>query len=469
MAAWTFIALYLFRHLVIGHITKYSGELVPLHLMFLNNLEVMVILLPLALLSGACFPLATRIIDPRSEEAQGGLIAKAYTWNTAGAVAGSLLAGFAIAPSFDYFDSLYLLMFFYGATATVATLVILPTEWPPRVNLPAMIVLGLFSLILTGTGAAIVLRSNGYAASTGMASSRKVVFHKPGLQGITTVLQRRDESLADILLVNGMGMTVKVTDTKMMAHLPMIIHPDPKDTLVICFGMGTTYRSAISYGGNVMVVELVKEVMEAFDYFYEDSARVRAYARGRMVVDDGRNFLKLTRNKFDVITLDPPPPIDGAGVNNLYSKEFIELAKARLKKGGVMAHWIPFPYTMSGVDDEETFNMLVQTFMAVFPYVGMKRGYHDVGLHVLGFTEPPDLSMALVRQRLSQKEISGDLNEWDFVPLSYFENLRVFKSTVGRYPLVTDDRPRLEFYFLRTFLEGGKKTYAYNYWGRSLK
>jgi len=66
--------------------------------MFWNYFKVMGILLPLSLLSGACFPLATRIIDPQEEDAKGVLIAKAYTWNTAGAVAGSLLAGFFVAP-----------------------------------------------------------------------------------------------------------------------------------------------------------------------------------------------------------------------------------------------------------------------------------------------------------------------------------------------------------------------------------
>lgn len=463
MGIWIFAALYLFQE-IINDVSRHKGIMVPLSIMFWNYLKVMVVLLPLSLLSGACFPLATRIIDPRSEEAQGALIATAYTWNTAGAVAGSLLAGFMIAPLLDYFNALYLLALLYGVTASLAAISLILAEGKtgPRT---AILLVGALALFLTG-GAALALRGPTNYATRFHAKYPlyEVVFHRPGLQGVTTVIKKRDEPLAKLLLVNGMGMTVKVTDTKMMAHLPMLVHPDPQETLVICFGMGTTYRSAISYGGSVTVVELVKEVFDAFDHFYHDAPRVRTYAGGRMVVNDGRNYLKLTRKQYDVITIDPPPPIDAAGVNHLYSREFLEQAKARLKNGGIMAHWIPYPGTLSGVDDEATFNMLVRTFADVYPFVLMQRGVHNVGLHVLGSMAPMGVSMDRIRQRLSIPEVVEDLREWDPVPLGYFQGITAFRKDPGVGALVTDDRPRLEFYLLRTWRQSGKKTFIDNFW-----
>jgi spermidine synthase len=464
MGIWIFIALFLFQR-IIGAVAPYKGQLVPLSIIFFNYLKVMAVLLPLSLLSGACFPLATRIVDPRSEDAQGVLIARAYAWNTAGAMAGSLLAGFVIAPLLDYFDSVYFLALLYGVTAFLAMMAVIRSEWRLGQSRPAMAAVGALALVLTGAAAFIIAGPNDFATRyNAMYPDFQVVFHKPGLQGVTTAIKERNDQLSDILLVNGMGMTRKTTDTKIMAHLPLLLHPAPRDTLVICFGMGTTYRSAISYGGNVTVVELVKEVMDAFGYFYRDADRVRTYAKGRMVVNDGRNFLKLTRQKFDLITIDPPPPIDAAGVNNLYSREFIELAKSRLKKGGIMAHWMPFPGTMSGVDDKGTFVMIVKTFTETFPYVAVLRSYHSTGLHVLGSVEPLDISMDRVKQRLMIKEITDDLGEWDRVPLAYFENIKMFRPPAGDDVIVTDDRPRLEFYLLRTLREGGKKMFVYNYW-----
>ena len=464
MGVWIFIALFLFNG-IIEHISHYKGVLVPLGTMFWNYFKVMGILLPLSLLSGACFPLATRIIDPQEEDAKGVLIAKAYTWNTAGAVAGSLLAGFFVAPLFDYFDSLYVVAFLYCFTSFLAYLIISRSEGQvPRMRL-TLISASILSVVMIGMALFKIMGADNFSEQVDARYPLfKVVYHQPGLQGVTTVIKKRAEPLAHMLLVNGMGMTAKITDTKMMAHLPMLLHPAPEDALVICFGMGTTYRSAVSYGGKVTAVELVKEVLDAFDHFFPDASRVRRYEKGRMVVNDGRNFLKLTREKYDVITIDPPPPIDGAGVNHLYSKEFLQLAKAHLKKGGIMAHWVPYPGTMSGVDDQETFNMLVLTFADVFPYVYVKSGVRKVGLHVLGTIEPLDISLDLVKQRLSHQAIAEDLREWDPVPLDYFENIKEFRPPTINHWLVTDDRPRLEFYLLRTWQKAGKKMFAYNFW-----
>jgi spermidine synthase len=281
---------------------------------------------------------------------------------------------------------------------------------------------------------------------------------------------------ADMLLINGIGMTVKSTDTKMMAHLPMLIHPNPENTLVICLGMGTTYRSAISYGKKVTVVELVKEVVDAFDYFYKDASAVRAYPRGRIVVNDGRNFLKVTRENFDVITIDPPPPIDAAGVNNLYSKEFIELAKKHLNKGGIMAHWMPLPGTRSGVDDVETIETLIRTFAKVFPYAYMHRSLIGVGIHIVGSMEPIDISAEVIRDKLSNTAVSGDIHEWqwdtavsndihewDWVPFEFFiEGWESFPPKYFIGPVITDDKPYLEFYLLRTLRSGEKKMHPEN-------
>ncbi len=279
----------------------------------------------------------------------------------------------------------------------------------------------------------------------------EVVYHKPGFQGITSILKRKDEKYARLLLVDGRGMTVKVTETKMIAHLPMLLHPNPQKTLVICFGMGTTSRSAITYGGKVMVVELVREVLDGFNYFYGDADRVRKYVKGKMIVNDGRNFLKLTHEKYDVITIDPPPPIDGAGVNNLYSQDFAELAKSKLAPGGIMADWIPYPGTSSGVDDWGTFSMLVYSFARVFPYVYTIKGWNSVGLHVIGSEQPLNINIDEIRKKMKNPLILKDITEWNPVTANYFKKLKLLKDPKILPPPVTDDRPRLEFSLLRTW------------------
>ena len=73
------------------------------------------------------------------------------------------------------------------------------------------------------------------------------------------------------LLVNGVGITGLTPITKFMAHLPLAFldHP-PKNALVVCFGMGTTYRSLLSWEIPVTAVELVPSVPRVFGYFHAD-------------------------------------------------------------------------------------------------------------------------------------------------------------------------------------------------------
>ena len=122
------------------------------------------------------------------------------------------------------------------------------------------------------------------------------------------------------LLVNGYGMTILTPITKMMAHFPLasLDHP-PRSVLIICFGMGTTFRSAISWGISTTAVELIPSVPKLFTFYHPDGAKVLASAWAHVVIDDGRRYLKRTLQQYDAIIIDPPPPVPAAGSSLLYS------------------------------------------------------------------------------------------------------------------------------------------------------
>ena len=456
MGSWMLVAIALCEKIGSLMATYYDTK-VPLSTIFGHYFETISLLLPLALFSGACFPLATRIIDPASEDAKGLLVAKVYAWNTLGALGGSLAAGFLIAPFWDFFNSLYLVAFLYCLAAMASYLFISFAKDRIPYKRGAAFLLGLISFvfaIFSYTGP----HSEDYTLKLFETNPiYKIAFNSPGLQGVTTVLQDRNDDFGSQLLVNGMGMTMKSVVTKMMAHLPMSLHPDPKNTLVICMGMGTTYRSALAWGGKVTVVELVPDVVRAMNYFYKDAPEIKACHRGRIVVNDGRNFLKLTREKFDVITVDPPPPINAAGVNNLYSKEFFELASKRLNRGGIMAIWIPYPGHDTGVQDGKTFIMLARTFAKVFPYTYVHESAAGNGLHVIGSLDHINASTGSILKRISKPAVARDLSEWGPVSPQFF--MSGWMKLPHAYlvgPCVTDDRPRLEFYFLKALFSGEK-------------
>ena len=196
--------------------------------------------------------------------------------------------------------------------------------------------------IWSGAGGAVLLiyclcLSHNFADSLVPSSSRVEVRRDYAASVISA-----DPAANKQLIVNGVGMTSLTPITKFMIHLPMSFHEgaDPS-VLVICFGMGTSYRSALSWDADTTVVELVPSVPKAFGYYHADAAEVLKNPKGHIVIDDGRRFLKRTPLKFDVIATDPPPPLQAAGSSLLYSQEFCDLIKQHLKPKGIAQIWLP--------------------------------------------------------------------------------------------------------------------------------
>jgi predicted membrane-bound spermidine synthase len=253
------------------------------------------------------------------------------------------------------------------------------------------------------------------------------------------------------LLVNGIGMTVLTPITKFMVHLPLAFHQGkPESALVICFGMGTTYRSALSWDIDTTAVELVPGVTKAFGFYHADAAQVLNNSKGRIVVDDGRRFLMRTRQKFDVIVIDPPPPPEAAGSSLLYSKEFYELARQHMKPHGILQAWFPR-------GEAVTVQAVVRSLQDSFPYVRCFLSAEKWGVHLLASAEPIEMLEAQQLAARMPAKAKQDLLEWDpsqevsayiervvtneySVPTILNPNLKV---------QITDDHPFNEYFLLR--------------------
>ena len=121
--------------------------------------------------------------------------------------------------------------------------------------------------------------------------------HRIELRDYTATVIATGEGMSRRLLVNGVGMTKLTPITKMMVHLPLSFRPKPaKNGLVICFGMGTSFRSMLSWGIDTTVVELVPSVPKLFGYFHEDGPALMRSPLAHVVIDDGRRFLDPLRN-----------------------------------------------------------------------------------------------------------------------------------------------------------------------------
>jgi spermidine synthase len=254
------------------------------------------------------------------------------------------------------------------------------------------------------------------------------------------------------LLVNGVGITNQTTVTKVMAHWPLALIPHPTAALDICFGMGTTYRSLMRWEGvQVTAVELVPSVKEAFGYYHDDAAAVMSNPRGHVVIDDGRRFLRRNDQKYDVITIDPPPPIEAAGSSLLYSREFNQLLKERLKPHGILQQWFP-----GGPGPE--FEAIARSLTEVFPYVRAYRSLDVWGVHFLCSSQPISMPGPDELIKRLPRPVREDLMEWETqrdlptVARDILKNELPLTALLNHYheaEAVTDDRPFNEYYLIR--------------------
>jgi spermidine synthase/MFS family permease len=260
-----------------------------------------------------------------------------------------------------------------------------------------------------------------------------------------------EEGWRRALLVNGIGMTKLTPITKFMVHLPLAFHQGkPESALVICFGMGTTYRSALSWDIDTTTVELVPSVTKAFGFYHADAAHVLNNPNGHIVIDDGRRYLKRTAKKFDVIVIDPPPPVEAAGSSLLFSREFYMLARQHLKPGGILQMWFPGGEAL-------TTQAVIRSLQESFPYVRSFSSVEGWGMHLLASMDPIRIPTPEQLEVLMPAAAKKDLLEWSPVQdLPCYLGMVVvreipLKSALNLNPEIeiTDDAPLNEYYLLR--------------------
>src|SRR5438132_6140024 len=248
--------------------------------------------------------------------------------------------------------------------------------------------------------------------------------------------------------------------TKYMAHLPLaFMSRPPQNGLVICFGMGTSFRSMLSWGISTTAADLVPSVPALFGYYHADATKLVGSPLARIVIDDGRRFLDGSAQTYDVIVVDPPPPMAAPGSSLLYSREFYEVVKGHLQSDGILQAWYP----ISGGDATTTASV-TKALMQSFPYVRAFRSWHGYGIHFLASMEPlPTASSSVMASRMPPAAVA-DFMEWELpkpeqqfeLVLSHEVALEELLADAPRAPAMRDDQPINEYYLLRRWFHYDK-------------
>lgn len=367
----------------------------------------------------------------------------AYAVNIIGCIVGPLLSGFLFLP---LMAERWVLLVFSLPWLGLALLSHWSGSSAPSQQSPAKrVVAGVVVLLVF----AAVFASRGFEAGFS---------HYEVLRDNTATVIAIGDGMDKHLLVNGIGITSLTPTTKIMAHLPLAFLPrSPQNALAICFGMGTSFRSLMSWNIPTTAVELVPSVPKLFWYFHADAQELLHSPRAHVVIDDGRAYLERTQQQFDVITIDPPPPVEAAGSSLLYSTEFYAIIRRRLRPGGILQQWFP-------KDDNFLQAAVARSLAESFAYVRVFGPLKGSGLHFLASDEP--IAQRTPEELAARMPASAaqDLVEWGPEPTAE----KTFAIVLGKEhsisqilardpqaPALTDDHPVNEFYALRRYIVPG--------------
>jgi hypothetical protein len=225
----------------------------------------------------------------------------------------------------------------------------------------------------------------------------------------------------------------------------LLLHPEPETALTVGFGSGGTSWSMTTHGIQTDVVEIEKEVIRCAPYFEMQNFNVLASPLLRVIINDARNHLYVTKKKYDVISTDCTN-LRYKQNGSLYTREYFQLMKARLTEDGIACAWIPMQLT------EAQFDTLAATFQSVFANATLWYMDHTPANYaiLIGTPGPIRFDYARLKRAFEVQKVREDLADIEiFHPLQLIHFLYLdeygLRGLVGDAPLHTDDRPILEF------------------------
>jgi spermidine synthase len=401
---------------------------------------------------GATFPFAVKAYTENVNRRAAGT-GRVYSANTAGAIVGALLGGFVLLPTLGSRNSLLAIACMFAAAGLVllASLGMIAAFF----QRPTIIV-GAAAAAICAIVALVLPHQT--IVNYGLQQSMRpaVIYHGEGTAHTVDIV--RNDAGTTIMMVNGnVEADTSLTQRRhfvLKAHLPLLLHPNPKDVAVVGLGLGITLRSTARYPAvtGIRLIELTPDMVEAHKHLTDITDNVLANPKINLRIDDGRNFLAMTDETFDMITADPiHPRITGVGY--LYTREYYEAIKRKLRPGGVVTQWMPM-YNIS----PRSFDVAFRTFAEVFPYATFwyVRGH---GLFV-ATAQPTTIDCANLTRMFNVPAVRDDFASIEISsPFQLLGHLLMDRQHVTRYlartpdnQINTDDNAFLEYHTPFEFL-----------------
>lgn len=438
------------------------------------SVVTVLVVLPAAIVAGYQFPLLIALLGSGRERV-GREVGATYAANTVGAILGSIAGGFGLMPLLTapglWRLSAGLLVVLAAATAVFALAV-------PRFRVPwraAVLPLGTAAVALLlvlapgpsafwrhtpiGAGRVDVSGWNGPNEIRSHQQQRRqeILWEADGVESSVALVAGRELAF----LVNGKADGSARTDapTQIMGGLVgAMLHPGPRRALVIGLGTGSTagWLAAVPGMERVDAVELEPAILRVAREFTSVNHGVLRNPRVRVILGDGREVLLATDERYDVIFSEPSNPYR-AGIASLFTADFYQAARRRLRPGGVFLQWLQ-GYEL----DARALGIAYATLGSVFPSVETWE-INSGDLLLVASERPPLHDVARVRARAAAEPWRSALAlTWGVEGAEGFYSGFLasggFARDVAAHEsawINTDDRPVLEFGFARNLGRSG--------------
>jgi spermidine synthase len=247
----------------------------------------------------------------------------------------------------------------------------------------------------------------------------------------------------------------------MLGHIPALVHKKPESVLIVACGAGVTAGTFVLHPDVKRVVicdiePLVptivtpmfgKENYHVVDGIARENPHTVKGKQVEVVYDDGRHFLRTTREKFDIITSDPIDPwVKGCAAMN--TVEYYRMCRDHLNPGGSVSLWMPLYES-----NLETTKSLIATFFQVFPngilWSNRREGVGYDGI-LFGQVEPTVIDVDELQRRLDRPDHQlvkeslrdvgvGEIHEVKMGEVVAFEEgIDLLATYVGQAPLLKE-------------------------------
>jgi spermidine synthase len=405
--------------------------------LFLSELLLtgLALLLP-AMLIGLSLPLLVAAGTNGSMDC-GRQVGRLYAMNTIGCSIGPFLAGFVFIPVWGIHTAL--------GICCAGMLLVGCAGWVRSTGKFRHLMPG---FILVSCAAAWLAIPNLPYLKSSVETPRELLYYREGDSATVAVVQEPWGTRS--LLVDGQPVAgtsgTSVIDQKMLAHLPLLLHPDPHHALTVGFGSGGTSYSMSLHGIEVDCVEIEARVPGTAAHFLSENHGILDKPHYRLILDDARSWLRVAPHPYDVIVTDCTN-IQYRANGDLYTADYFRLMRDRLTAQGIAAAWVP----ANGIASEDL-KTLVRSFRAVFPHtsVWFMNALPTDFLIVVGTPEILRVDLPTWQQRMQRPLVAADLvaaGIYDAGDLLFtlVTGEEILTDYLGEGPLNTDDRPILSY------------------------